>query len=571
LAPKPVRRRPGELNRLVKAASPALTPVSTLPKRGISSRLDPVVLLVSGVAALACLWMAWCEFPFYHWNELRLAPAFALRHGVNPYPPFGGGPLSTWIYGPVGILINLPATFGDTAVHALQTAFVINTLVVLGPLAIVCFTSPDLRARGCLYPFGALALAVLFVPRPALALQVADHAAIAAGVLSCWQLSREANPSWPRLIIAGVLCALAVWAKQIALFLLLGQLGYLRISGGWKPVVRYVGVVGVVGFIAFAAFAAAFGFQPLWFNLVTVPGRLPWANFAERLQMRAVSVFLQTLLPAILLLSLALKRWWPSRGDATGRFFQLTVWAAAVMLPVGFAGFFKIGGDTNLFHSWNYLLPALTLLLFIRAPVYPRVPLLLIVLLFGLVLRQQDIFRRPASPYVRHHTVAAEIIAANRGKVWFPQNPLISFYADRRLWHVEDGLSTRFLAGFGVREVEFRRDLPPAMEAIVYPSANTRPFALALLPDFNHLDALPYWNVYLLECIHSRPVGSGCGQVEHRCLHWVAALLSSRGPARRHYRHADLQRRSRAARTLFAADAPVRRAPRHRLASRPRQ
>src|SRR4051812_24177110 len=97
-----------------------------------SSRWQALAAIAAAIGAAACLWSAWCDFPFYMWNDVRLAPAFAVRHGINPYPPLGGGPLSTWIYGPVGILLNLPATLAATPLGALRSAWLINALVLLG-------------------------------------------------------------------------------------------------------------------------------------------------------------------------------------------------------------------------------------------------------------------------------------------------------------------------------------------------------------------------------------------------------------------------------------------------------
>ena len=122
-------------------------------------RLIPLALIAATLGALGCLWGAWCEFPSWAWNDVRLAPAFALRHGINPYPLLGEGPLFTWIYGPTGIFVNLPATFASTAQAAVQTACAINLLTVLGPPAIVFFGSEELRARGLAVPALALALA----------------------------------------------------------------------------------------------------------------------------------------------------------------------------------------------------------------------------------------------------------------------------------------------------------------------------------------------------------------------------------------------------------------------------
>ena len=97
------------------------------PKRS-DSRWISLAGFCTGIGAIATLWISWCEFPLYAWNDARLLPAFTLRFGSNPYPPLGGGPLTTWIYGPIGVLINLPATWASTAVDALQTAWLINTM-----------------------------------------------------------------------------------------------------------------------------------------------------------------------------------------------------------------------------------------------------------------------------------------------------------------------------------------------------------------------------------------------------------------------------------------------------------
>src|SRR5206468_655065 len=67
---------------------------------GTRSWVLRLAVTAAALAAVACLWSAWCEFPHYAWNDMRLAPAFAVAHGINPYPDLGGGPLSTWIYGP---------------------------------------------------------------------------------------------------------------------------------------------------------------------------------------------------------------------------------------------------------------------------------------------------------------------------------------------------------------------------------------------------------------------------------------------------------------------------------------
>lgn len=459
----------------------------------------PACLAAAVLGALVCLWGAWCEFPSWAWNDLRLAPAFALRHGVNPYPLLGDGPLFTWIYGPVGLFVNLPATFAPSAQAAVQAACAINLLTVLSPLAIIFFGTPELRARGPAVPALALALAVLLTPRTTLLFQTADNTAVALGLLSCWWLARVAQPRGPRLAGAAALCALAIWAKQIAVFLPLAQLAYLWIASGRATALRYAGWVALFGLTALGAFAALFGFANLRLNLIEIPGRLPWAEPGPRLALRIWPLVQQVVLPALLLAAIAWRRRWPARTDTPGRLFQVSALAAGAMLPIGLAGFFKAGGDTNLLHALPYLLPAGLLLWLARdtAPAAGAALRLAGGLAAALALKAAELDPPPARPLTQHFAAAAELAAARPRALWFPQNPVLGLYLGGRLWHSEDGVYTRYLAGHRIREPDFRRHLPPELAGIVYPGIVADPFALALLPEFSRTVRVSYWNLHV--------------------------------------------------------------------------
>lgn len=467
----------------------------------ISSQSAIRLSLIAALAgAIACLWMSWCEFPSFAWNEVRLAPAFALRHGINPYPPLGGGPLSTWIYGPVGIVINLPATFAASPVGALHAASVINALVILLPLAVIFFNAEELCARGPAVPWLALALATLLLPRLNFALQVADHSAIAFGLLSCWCLARVPVLSTARLATAAAFCALAIWSKQIAAFLVLAQVGFLLLGRDRVAAVRYVAWVAVFGALALAVAGWKFGFANLWLNLVAIPGRLPWAELPARLAMRPWSLVAQVLIPSLGLGLLWRTRCWPRRDRESGRFFQLATLAFVAMLPVGLAGFFKIGGDTNLLHSWDYLLPGALLAWLAADRVSLTAPARLLAATAGaLALHGHEFVALPVRPFTGQFEAATRLTAAYPHALWFPQNPLITFYADGELWHSEDGVLTRYLAGYGLREPDFRRHLPPKLQGVAYAAIVEFPFALPLLAEFSHETRLPYWT------LHTRP------------------------------------------------------------------
>ena len=122
---------------------------------------------------------------------------------------------------------------------------------------------------------------------------------------------------------------------------------------------------------------------------------------------------------------------------------------------------------------------------------------LLAIVAAGLALRARDLVDLPAQPFAGHFAAAEALLDAHPHRLWFPQNPLITFYADRRLWHSEDGVLTRYIAGLGLREPDFRRHLPPNLEGVVYPAIIEFPFALPLLPEFNRAEKVRYWTLHV--------------------------------------------------------------------------
>jgi hypothetical protein len=167
------------------------------------------------------------------------------------------------------------------------------------------------------------------------------------------------------------------------------------------------------------------------------------------------------------------------------------------MLPVGLAAYFKIGGDTNLLHSWDYLLPG-GLLAWLAAErgTTPASVRLLGVTAAAVALHGADLVALPVQSYVTHFEVAARLTAAYPHAIWFPRNPVITYYADGELWHSEDGIQTRNLAQIGLRQPDFRRHLPRNLQAVAYPSIVEEPFVMQLLAEFSEVTRVPFWKIY---------------------------------------------------------------------------
>jgi hypothetical protein len=446
--------------------------------------------LIAAVAALAYLWVGWCAFPASNWNELRLAPTFALLHGISIYPPLDGGPLTTWIYGPVGLLVNAPVILAPNATLAIEIAGVMNLFTLIAPLAVICFGLRDAAPRPKAESLLLLTLAILLLPANSLQFQVADHTAIALGLLSCFLL---ASSDGERALVPAALAALAIWSKQTAVYLPLAQAVWLLLSGKRSAALRLFGWTLLFALALGAVFGALWGFRELWLNLVEVPARLPWGDIADKLTRRAPQLALQFGLPSAGLIALWRSGRWPARDTASGRFLGLAIAVAIASLLVGLPSFFKVGGDLNALHAWFYLVPAL--LLAGRPSLWPRwLPAAAVA---AVVLARVPEFRTlPTRPQTAALIQAEAIAGANAGAVWFPYNPLVTFYSDHRFYHVEDGIATRSLAGLGLRQATFRRHLPPQLSGVIYPGSQTEFFALQLLPEFSTRTRSGEWTVF---------------------------------------------------------------------------
>ena len=453
--------------------------------------------IAATAAAMMFLWYGWCVFPLSYWNEVRLAPAFALRHGLTVYAPGDGGPLSTWIYGPLTPVLNLPATFASSATSAIETAGAINALLLVAPLALVVWTVGENRARPCAIRACALSLSVLLLPPNSLVFQVADNAAVACGLLSCWCLGRRGSSDRQPTTAAAAWCIAAICAKQSAVFLLVAHVIYLGLFADRSTVLRYVLRAGAFGSLAALGCCAYFGFGPLWFNLVIIPARLPWGDIMEKIVLRWPQLLAYVLLPLGLLQIWRRSKHWPDRPSNLGRSVRINALAFAALLPVGVLSFVKIGGDMNVFHSWYYLLPVFATAFVIRASASKSGGRWLIAATAAIVALRLPEFRNlPLGPLTAYVDQATKLAAVAPETAWFPNNPIVTFYSDGKIYHVEDGLATRHLAGLGIREVDFRRHLPARLSTIIYDAGFTSPFALQLLADFTVKTRSGQWSRY---------------------------------------------------------------------------
>jgi hypothetical protein len=221
----------------------------------------------------------------------------------------------------------------------------------------------------------------------------------------------------------------------------------------------------IAGALIGGAGVLAFGWQGLWFTLVETPGGLGWAlRLNERLRAAAPALALQIALPAVIMLV--------GRRTFARPTLLLPALAWACTLPLGLAGFLKLGGWTNSIHGCVLWLPAvLATLPWTRLGERRRWVVLLAGALASTALGCSMLLREPTlalRPQIAEYLHAQLFAEQNRGALWFPLHPLITLYSDRRYYHDEDGIYVRMKAGKTLSPEHAASQLPPAMRMMAF-------------------------------------------------------------------------------------------------------
>lgn len=457
--------------------------------RNLSEALLPTFAITG---AVAWLWRCLCLFPAHGWNEIRLAPSFMWAHGVSPYPVLAGGPATSWIYGPLPLALHLPATLASDAAGALLIAGIINLAVTLLAIVAVCGWWPTPREPHTRW--GRLIAGVACValwPVASLEFLQADNAAVAIGLLAllCLQTSDSQKARW----LAASGCAAAIACKQTLLALAFTQCLYLAVRGDIRAGIVHALRILVLTVMVFALAAAAFGVAGLKFNLFLLPARLPWAgSFTGRVAEVWPQLLAQAGLPLLVLWRLGQRAW---HGDSPWLLPALA-WASA--WPLDLFSLFKNGGSTNSFHGVLFLLPAAATLLVtpLATTLRWRTGLAtLAVVVFALRLANTAPGTwRP----LREHLRQGDFLARNLpGEIYFPWHPLVTFYAERRFDHIEDGLFMRYLADRPVAGATAAAYLPPRFHVVAF-LHNEMDWGIArsLIPRDAKVSDVGLWTLY---------------------------------------------------------------------------
>jgi hypothetical protein len=443
------------------------------------SWLEPCLVAAALVVAVTWLWLSWCIFPLRSWNDIRLAPTFALKLGLPLYPG-GDGAASTWMYGPLPVWLNWPATWMPGPGEALFVAGGINAGFQAAAILAVCLAWPTPLSGPISLGGRLLAAAVTIAIWPWANWQFlqADNYALTCGLLSNLVLARgrgEAH-AWgaAALATAGIMC------KQTSLGVPLGQVAWLAATAGTIPTLRHVGRLAITGCGWLALLLANTDPGRAWFTAILTPAGLPWANdIFERFMDLAPHFAVHLTVPVATWL-------WLARRQATADLLLPSlVWLVA-WLP-GLASAFKIGGTLNNLQGFPLWLPPAAVVVTATFSGLPRGRVIRVGLaVAALAILAGRIATRPVriwQPLIVAYDDARELSRQFPGQIWFPWNPLVTVFSEGRLYQVEDGLYVRSLVGRPVPHSASREHLPPRFNAIaVSNQGSTWGIAEKLLP-----------------------------------------------------------------------------------------
>ena len=459
--------------------------------RSLSAAAALCAVVAIGLAVV-WLWSCLCVFPLRSWNDIRLAPTFALKLGLPLYPG-ADGPASTWMYGPLPVWLNWPATWATTPAWALVIAGGVNILVTLLPILAVALLWPT-APLGPVSLAGrvvAAALAIAAMPWATWQYLQADNYAIGCGLVANLVLVRGRGE--PARFAAAALAMAALACKQTSLAIPLAQVVWLWLTAGRTAAAAHFGRLVLTGLAWLAVILLACDPGKLWYTAVLTPTGLPWTDHPGQRFMQMLPHFL---VHALVPLSLWLWLHGGEKGSRTALSLPLIAWLIA--WPLGLASVFKTGGTNNCLQGFPLLLPA-GCVVFVAALErrLGRPQAVVLVAVASLAILSGRLSTREISlwqPPIRVYDEAIELSRRLPRILWFPWNPLVTVYSEGRLYPVEDGLYVKQVTGRPETREQTLAHLPARFAGIVL-AGNGSQWGLAssLLPPPVETIELHYW------------------------------------------------------------------------------
>jgi hypothetical protein len=457
-----------------------------------STFLSWLLLIAAGLLGAAFLWSTFCTTPLVIWNPPRLAPTFAIAYGLDPYAAGDSALHMGMMYMPMFALWNLPATLAPNLTSAFAIEWALNVVAIFLPAWLLFrWVWPERRLAWAALLATLLirlssesaASAFLFLHLDALCIGFVLVAALAL-------LRAIETRSSRACAIAGIFAAASVWTKQLAVVapvaLLTWSLWQRRPTVARRFLFWCLGTGLAFGVI----FCAWFGPEKLYFSTYLLPSRLPREINSATLRELGVTFLDTHWLWCVLWLALGSFVWrqlrhaqLESRGT---KLCALMLWLALWHLPLGFLAQFIPGGALNSLYTLNFASVALAWAAVERwraAPITAgsmRLPRLLVgALAVGASVFALSRFQTIWRPN-RYQDQLVSTAYAHRGKIYFPFNPLVTLFTEKRILPFDDAISDLSFAGLLPPVQRFQEVIPPDVE-IMMPEGVEQSFVCDLL------------------------------------------------------------------------------------------
>jgi hypothetical protein len=505
-----------------------------LPHWDLTDRLVAACTPFCGILLIGIVIRMILKAPFMYWNEPRLAPIFALTRGYRLYYGPDSGPALCTMYGPLTALAYLPVTIFHSPTIIFLLAGTLSTAFFFLPILWLHIDRLPYRSPKFIYGlwgficFGLFIYHSLALGWSAFSIH-ADAPALGFSALACYALyQRRQKDRLTPFIVSALSCVLAVWTKQTLAPLVLALPVYLWLAEGRRSAVRYALCLLTLGSAISLLFFWWLG-RDMIFGMFTIPSHTPWFYPPVEAFLWATRLLFSDKKVPFFWSIVIFYVWYlykTSKSNNVSEWLEENRWAlfaivSLFLIPTALLTRVKVGGEVNANSLTLYfLLASVTLLLSHTAAALPEHRLsgisrgskyLLIFLVAGAA--SADIYhlwrggwygpsqlKRFEWDNIKRNPpqIAYEFAAKHPNEVYFPWYPLVTLLADGKLYHFDDGVSDRAMAGFPMTPEHVRANLPSHMRYVVEDDKEAS-YVRRYLPEFSKrviLDDLAGWYVY---------------------------------------------------------------------------
>ncbi|MEK6705713.1 MAG: hypothetical protein AAB116_05990 [Candidatus Poribacteria bacterium] len=469
-------------------------------------------------------------------NSARLAPALSVRLGNPLYYPPDSGPVLSSMYSPLTFLTYLPATLFSEPTISILFGLAIAQLLFFVP-AVLLFLTSSQHHNGTRHiaflsflAFGFLTISSKSLNYAAFSIH-SDAGAVCFAALGCMTLSKLKliTGSWKYYILPCILFTIAIWTKQVVIFVPAACLFILFLRHGLKKSLTFFSIMLALNILVTLVFTLIIEFKTFTFNILTYPASfnltIPFRDAfnAARDEFFTSSLFL-IFTVFYLLTSISWSRETFKTHVLNTQWFTFVL-SGIFLIPISILAYMKPGGDYNSFAFANYMLTlgALLLMLHLSKEIVtndkknPAKLLLIAFLSYNAVTYLPNSIMRikfTLKLEKNDSQIAYNFAKKHKGEAYFPLIPLATLMSDKTLYHYQGEVMDHNLTTFNISKSHFEKHIPKNLRYVIYgtqpnPSELIDPFRSMYLPDFTihtELPDLPGWIVLMKNQVIERGV-----------------------------------------------------------------